>query len=505
VLHESEVTFDHTGRLRYALGTFQDITERRLSEERISYIARHDELTGLPNRSYFSHQLAQTVDLANRDDGSVVLLLIDIDNFSTVNESLGHQTGDLLLCQAADRFRLCIRGSDTIVRTDPPELSRTSYSQCTNSVARLGGDEFVILLGDVRELGDAESVIGRILKSFEKRFLIEDVELYVTFSIGISTYPWDKKNPDLLLRNAEIALNHAKRLGGNRHEYYNDRISQSTRRRFSIEAELRKDLARNNLQLYYQPKVQLSSNSAVGLESLVRWHHPVFGEVAPSEFIPIAEESGLIETLGEWALHTACEQAAEWIQDGFNELTVAVNLSPAQFRMKQLASQIEAILRTSKLEGRFLEVEITEGVLLRDTKSSLHTLEEIKNLGSRISVDDFGTGYSSLSYLKKFRVDSLKIDQSFVREIHGNSDDSAIVDAIIALGHSLNLTVVAEGVETIEQLKLLRQYKCDQIQGYLLGRPMAAEDTSRWMKDWQCNPSIADFQIVLPLSTSGLR
>jgi diguanylate cyclase (GGDEF)-like protein/PAS domain S-box-containing protein len=433
--------------------TSRDITQRKLAEERIQYLAQHDTLTDLPNRVLMRDRLNISLAQAQRWDQVVAVLLIDLDRFKVLNDTFGPAVGDEILREMAQRLRQCTREGDT--------------------VARLGGDEFMVLLPNLASPQGAATVAQKVLQSVAQPLHILGQEIVMSASIGLSLFPNDAKDPDDLIRNADTAMYSAKRMGRSNYQFYTDDLNLQMRERLIIEHGLRLAEQRNELQLLYQPKISLGQGSIMGFEALVRWHHPTLGLIPPARFIPIAEETGLIVQIGEWVLRTACEQVRAWRDEGLH-LRVSVNLSARQFRQENLAQTIYRILSETKVPPRYLELEITESDVMENAESAIATLDELKSKGVDISIDDFGTGYSSLSYLKRFPLDVLKIDRSFVRDVPTNGDDAAIVVAIIALARSMDIRVVAEGVETQSQAEFLNRSGCDFAQGYYFSPPVPA-------------------------------
>lgn len=444
------------GEIANYIALFSDITERKTSFEQIKHLAHYDALTNLPNRSLLNERLDSAIAAAKRQNRKVAVLFLDLDRFKNVNDSLGHFAGDLLLQAVANRLKRCVRGMDT--------------------VARLGGDEFVVILSGIREPGDAAHVAQKIHEAMTEPVLIENQEIVTTPSIGISIFPEDGENHVALIKNADAAMYHAKELGRGNFQFFTENMNARAFEQLSFESDLRLALKRGEFLLHYQPQFDLVSGRIIGMEALLRWIHPQRGMIPPSSFIPVAEECGAIVAIGEWVIRTACTQNRIWQQAGLPAVPVAVNLSAIQFQKKDMAGTIRKILEETGLHPSFLELEMTERILMRDADSTIGTLRAIKDMGLLLSVDDFGTGYSSLSYLKRFPIDRLKIDQSFVQDIATSQDDAAIIRTIITMGHSLRLKVIAEGVETLEQLAFLRQEGCDEAQGYLFSRPVASED-----------------------------
>jgi diguanylate cyclase (GGDEF)-like protein/PAS domain S-box-containing protein len=437
----------------------RDITERKQAEAQIRELAYHDTLTGLPNRLLFSDRLAMALAQAQRQQRKVAVLFIDLDRFKVINDSLGHSVGDRLLQAVSARIQESIREGDTI--------------------ARLGGDEFTLLLPGLMESVDAAKVAEKVLEVLRLPFDLETSELFVTASIGVSVYPHDGADVEELVKNADTAMYRAKEQGRDNYQLYTPAMNARALERLHMENSLRKALAQNELIVYYQPLVDLRSGRIDGVEALVRWMHPELGLVGPSEFIPIAEATGLIVPIGPWVLRTACAQLRAWQLRGHIDLSVSVNLSARQFQHPRLADEIRAALEDTGLDPRCLDLEITETSAMQNAELTTSILQDIKSLGVRISIDDFGIGYSSLSYLKRLPINTLKIDQSFVRDITTDPDDAAIARAVIAMAHSLKLKVVAEGVETAEQLAFLSAHRCDKMQGYYFSQPLPAEECER--------------------------
>ena len=445
------------------MGTGHDlmrgITARK--QETLYRLAHHDVLTGLPNRLLFFDRLQQALSQAGRHDTLLGVMLLDLDRFKAINDSFGHTAGDALLQAVGRRIGECIRDGDT--------------------VARLGGDEFTILLQDIRQAQHAALVAQKIIEALQLPFLLNGYEVVVNTSIGIALYP-HCRDAETLLIHADTAMYKAKEEGGNGYRFYTDEMSSADMRRLSLETQLRKAIERNELVLHYQPQAEIVSGRLLGAEALLRWQHPEHGLIPPDEFIPLAEETGLIVPIGEWVLHTACAQNRAWQDAGLAPLRVAVNVSGRQFRRLDMLETIFRTLEDTGLDSRYLEIELTEGVLMQDTVVVVQTLRALNAMGILISIDDFGTGYSSLSYLKRFPIDMLKIDRSFVQDIVTDPDDTAIVQAIIAMSHSLGIKAIAEGVETREQLDFLRRHGCDAVQGYCLSRPLPAEAFTHFLR-----------------------
>ena len=445
---------DRAGAVTHYVVTQYDVTSNKLYEAELEFQAHRDGLTGLANRNLLNDRLRHAIAYAQRYSHPIWVAFIDLDRFKVINESLGHKAGDLLLQQVAERLRGHIRLSETI--------------------ARPGGDEFVLVLPQGATQPMTVVVVQRILDILAQPFKIEGHELFITASIGVATYPTDGLDGEALQKHAEIAMYRAKESGRNNFQFYRPQMNEEALERLRIEGNLRNAIERNEFVLHYQPQVDLKSGRIVGMEALIRWNHPELGMVPPARFISLAEETGLIVPIGAWVARTACLQAKAWQEAGLGELRIAINLSARQFFQRDLVQSIAAILEESGLAPEFLEIELTESMVMTDVDSAVMVLAALKALGIKIAIDDFGTGYSSLSYLKRFPIDVLKVDRSFVRDITSEVDDAAIVDSIISLAHNLRLQVIAEGVETLEQLVYLRDKGCDQVQGYYVSRPLPA-------------------------------
>lgn len=432
-------------------------------EEQLYYMAHYDALTGLPNRLLLKDRLQQALASAERKKSFLAVLFIDLDRFKYVNDSLGHIVGDLLLCQVAQRLNRNLRSEDTI--------------------SRLGGDEFVIVIShydNIKEsLSITTTIAKKIIADLSTPFDINDREIYSTASIGIACYPTDGQTTNELIKNADSAMYHAKSMGKNNYQFYSKILNAAALERLDMENSLRHALGQCEFELYYQPKIDTRSRKICGAEALLRWNHPQKGRVSPAQFIPLCEEIGLIISIGEWIINTACIQAKSWQDQGFSALRIAVNLSPLQFRQPNLINQVKNALDANELSSSKLELEITESAAMEDIDKTIATLGTFKSIGLHLSIDDFGTGYSSLSYLKRFPIHTLKIDQSFIRNLNTSFEDAAIVKSIITLAHSLKLSVVAEGVETKEQLEYLYNHECDEIQGYLFSPPVSADEFTK--------------------------
>ncbi len=463
--------FDTPATPTYAVCLVQDITQRKEIEERANQLAYFDPLTELPNRTLLKDRLEQALGRSRRTGSAGAVLFLDLDRFMGINDSLGHTLGDQFLQAVAIRLKECVEADDT--------------------VARLGGDEFVIILSQVSKPEDAAAVAQKVLERLAVPVELAGQTIFRTVSIGITLFPEDGDEVSGLLRNADLAMYQAKDQGRNNFQFYRREQQAKVVENLALETLLRHALPRDELFLHYQPQVETVSNRLLGMETLLRWQ-PAEGEpVSPTKFIPLAEETGLIVPIGDWVLQQACAQNKAWQEAGLPPLRVAVNVSGVQFKQTDFVARVESILAESGLAPRYLELELTESFIMKDIEQTRQTLQGLKRLGVHLAVDDFGTGYSSLSYLKNFPIDRLKIDQSFVRDISRNSNDAAITTAIIAMGHSLGMKVIAEGVETKEQLDFLRRHRCDEIQGYYFGRPMSKDDFTRYLQQSSAEQSIA--------------
>jgi diguanylate cyclase (GGDEF)-like protein/PAS domain S-box-containing protein len=440
----------------------EDITERKAAERKIQQLAYYDLLTNLPNRRMFQDRLRQSLARAEREGLQTAVLFLDLDRFKDVNDAFGHEFGDRLLQAVARRLQKWLRKADT--------------------VARLGGDEFVILLTEIDDQKKVAYTAERILESFSRPFDLRGRQIYSSTSIGIAMYPADGENVDELVKNADAAMYHAKSKGKQTYCFFSEKLNRKICERISLETDLRNALEEGELVLNYQPQIGLCSGRMIGVEALVRWQCPKRGLLEPDQFVAVAEETGLIYRLGEWVLRTACAQVERWRQSGHWAGKVAVNISGYQFKRADFTEKIDAILKETGLEPACLELEFTESVIMDKAAETISKLNNLKARGIHLSIDDFGTGCSSLSYLKHFPIDRIKIDRAFVREVITSGDDAAIVDAVIAMARRLNIKVLAEGVETEEQLNFLKKRRCDEAQGYYFSRPLKAEDLTRKME-----------------------
>jgi diguanylate cyclase (GGDEF)-like protein/PAS domain S-box-containing protein len=479
---------DHDGKASGAVIVFRDVSEARAMTRQMSHSAQHDFLTGLPNRMLVNDRLRQAIALALRRSSKLALLFLDLDGFKHINDSLGHLIGDQLLKSIAGRLVNCVRASDT--------------------VSRQGGDEFVVLLAEVKESSDAAITAKKILQAVAEPHCIDQHDLHVTTSIGLSVYPDDGLDAETLIKNADLAMYQAKESGRQSYQFFKPAMNVRAVERQSIEESLRRALERQELAVHYQPKVNLNTGEIIGAEALVRWNHPERGPVPPGKFIPVAEDCGLIVSIGNWVLREACRQTRAWADAGLPLATIAVNISAIEFRNEHFLDGVFTILQDTGLSPRRLELELTETVLMKRADSTESVFKKLRAGGVQLAVDDFGTGYSSLSYLRKFPIDSLKIDQSFVRQITANPDDTAIVTAVISMGRSLNLRVIAEGVETRHEMEFLQAHHCDEAQGYYFSRPLAAQEFARlletgvspWSSDYR--NSLDDIPSLTPVLRS---
>jgi diguanylate cyclase (GGDEF)-like protein len=442
---------------------FVDLTARREAEERLRYLSNYDDLTGLANRTLFKERLHEAGQRARQSGRSLALLHIDLDRFKVLNDSLGHELADQLLRQMSRRLAQTIPEAETL--------------------ARLSGDEFAVLLDSYGSLSSLARLASRVLSKLRLPIMVGDQELVVSASIGISLLPDNAREISTLLSQANMAVQHAKHLGGNTFQFYTDNLQACTLERLQLENQLRKGIEEGQLEVFYQPKLCLADDSLHAAEALVRWRHPELGLVPPGDFIGLAEETGLINPLGEFVLRQACQQARRWQLDGLAEVRVSVNISAQQLRQGSLVSLVRQVLDETGLPARLLELELTESLLLDNVESVISTFQQLRSLGILLAIDDFGTGYSSLSYLKRFPVHYVKIDQTFIRDISTNSEDAAITRAIIAMAHGLELKVVAEGVETQAQMDFLKAQHCDELQGYLISEPVPAAAFSQLLRE----------------------
>ncbi|WP_420851685.1 putative bifunctional diguanylate cyclase/phosphodiesterase [Propionivibrio soli] len=451
------------GEIVNHLAIFSDITDRKLAEERIEFLSHHDALTRLPNRILTRDRFEQAVAKTQREQTGIGVLFVDLDNFKYVNDSFGHQAGNRLLVTSVGRLKQFIRETDTI--------------------SRQGGDEFVIILPDIKESAAVERVASQILVNLAWPFEIEGYSIGISASVGISFYPAHGRDFDALLQNAEAAMYAAKAAGKNGYRVFSEEMNADALDKLKLKAMLRLAIDKREFYLVYQPQFDLSTQRLIGVEALIRWHHPEEGVIPPGRFIPVAEESGMIGEIGEWVINEACRQGREWFDAGIGPFVVAVNVSTQQFVNGAILRTVKRVLERTGFPPQFLELEFTESGLLSDIRNSLTTIEAVRALGVKTSIDDFGTGYSSLSYLQQFKVERLKIDQSFIRAIGANAEGMEIVRAIIQLGKTLRLSVIAEGVETELHLQTLKKLGCDEAQGYLFSRPLTVPDLMKFINE----------------------
>ncbi|HZR68226.1 MAG TPA: PAS domain S-box protein [Burkholderiales bacterium] len=463
VLDRGHAVRDSAGRAVRMIGAMTDITMRKEAEEKLAYLAQFDSLTGLPNRHLFRDRLMQAMARARRSGKAMAVLFIDLDRFKLINDTLGHGAGDRLLKEATGRLRSCVRSSDT--------------------VGRFGGDEFGAIITDLAKPADASLVAQKIIDALARPFQLDGHESYVTASVGITLFPADGEEAGTLIMNADAAMYRAKEQGRNTYQYFTREMNERAMQRVTMESALRRAIERREFLLHYQPKVSITTGEVCGFEALLRWQHPESGLVPPLQFIPVLEDTGLIVAVGEWVITEVCEQIARWSRDGFRVPPVAVNLSARQFQQKGLEETVAGALRASGIDPKLLQFELTESLLMKEPEVAARTLRGLKEIGVTLSVDDFGTGYSSLSYLKRFPIDALKIDRAFIRDVTVDPDDAAITFAIIGLAHSLKLKVIAEGVETRDQLDFLETHGCDEMQGFLFSRAVSAEECARMLRE----------------------
>lgn len=446
---------DGEGKVVHVDGIISDVTERTKEKERFNQLVYYDALTSLPNRELFVDRLDQAVQQAQRKKEMGAVIALDLDHFKRINDTLGHPIGDQLIKAVSVRLQKVLYASDT--------------------VTRIGGGAFILLLPRIPKPEHAENAANKLLTAFKTPFLIQEHELFTSCSIGIALFPNDGETSDILIKNADAAMHIAKERGKDRYQLYSSSIANNSFERLVLENSLRRALERHEFRLYYQPQVDLRTGKVIGAEALIRWQHPDLGFIPPMEFIPIAEETGLIHPIGEWVLKTACEQKKAWDEQGFKSFRVSVNLSARQFHYANLVDMVGDTIRKSGIDPKDLDLELTESTIMDRLEETTLTLKRLKNMGTHISIDDFGTGYSSLMYLKTFPIDTIKIDKSFVKDVTTDADDRAITQAIISMAHSLKLDVIAEGVETKEQLELMKSQSCDIIQGYLFSKPLPVD------------------------------
>jgi PAS domain S-box-containing protein len=464
---------DNAGTVVHLSGTIQDVTELKEAEQRIRFLAHYDGITGLPNRQFFMERVQQALAHARRHRQQLCVLSLDLDQFKRINDSLGHSAGNELLIAVAGRLGDTVRASDTLAHADEPPLSGP---RPVETVARLGGNEFSLLITELTHYHDAAKVARRLLEELRKPFHLNGAEMFISASIGLALYPLDGEDAEAVVRNAGAAMHFAKEQGRDNYQFYSRAMNATALEKLSLESQLRKALERDELVLNFQPKIRASTGQILGVEALIRWKHPELGMIPPNQFIPVAEETGLVVQIGDWVLRRACRQNQAWREQGFPPVHVAVNIASPHFRQGDLIGSVAAALEESRLDPQLLELEVTESMLMQNVDATLDTLSRLKDMGVRLAIDDFGTGYSSLSYLKRFPLDTLKIDRSFIKDLPRAAEDAAIAKAIIGMAHSLKLSVVAEGVETTEQLAFLQQHGCDVVQGFVFSRPVPADE-----------------------------
>ena len=479
---QAEVAVDDDGKPVRLEGVIQDITDRKDAEERIRYLAMYDGLTGLPNRRLCAEQLEGALARALRAGTSLAVMIIGLDGFKQINEARGHATGDQLLKRVADRLCRCMRDSDQVARVDAGRAAQ-------EGVARLGGDTFAVVLTALGRAEKAAAIAARAQEYLAQPYTIDDQSLYVTACVGIAIHQIDGDNADDLLKNAESAMHFAKLGGHNAVRFFTATMNADAARKLALANDMRMAIRKQQFCLTFQPQVDLASGRIIAAEALIRWKHPVHGMIPPLDFIPLAEELGLIVQIGEWVTRAACDAACAWQRPGMPPVGVAVNVSPKQFREPEFIRMVEGVLAQTGLDPGCLELEVTEGVMIGDPQAMIANMRAFHAMGVRLAIDDFGTGYSSLSYLRQFPIQRLKIDQSFVRGLDQDAQSASIAHAVIVLGHALNLKVIAEGVETATHLARLRELGCDEIQGYLVAKPMpVAQFVEMLHSDWRLQP-----------------
>ncbi len=471
VVHEKKLHYYEVRMMplksQAVMALVRDITERRQAEEQITFLAYHDSLTALANSRLFKDRLQHAISQAERNRQKLAVMFLDLDRFKLINDTMGHSSGDELLKIASQRLIDAVRKTDSVA---------VNIANMNPSVARLGGDEFTILLEGLEKLQPVAYIADRIINNIGLPMALGRQEVHVSTSMGIAIYPEDGEEADELLRHADTAMYHAKAQGRNNFQFYNESMNRSSAELLELESNLHKSLDNGELCLYYQPQASVEHLRIEGMEALIRWRHPKKGFISPSVFVPVAEETGMISRIGEWTLREACRQGVRWLNDGYDIRKISVNLSARQLKDKNLAALIKSVLDETGMPAAKLGIELTESAIILEPETALVRLKAIKELGVSLSLDDFGTGYSSLSYLKSFPIDTLKIDQAFVRDVRVEHEDAALVQAIITMAHGLGMEVIAEGVERQDQLDFLCTHGCDSIQGYLFSRPLPAED-----------------------------
>ncbi|MCC6708909.1 MAG: EAL domain-containing protein [Gammaproteobacteria bacterium] len=467
---------DGAGHITRMRGSLQDVTEHRATQARIHELAFYDAVTGLPNRTYFRERLSASLAIAERRNRRLALLFVDLDQFKRINDSWGHHVGDELLCQVAGRLGEALRRSDVVCRFDAQEKT---------TLARLGGDEFVILLNDIERPENAGATAQRVLDQFKQPFMLDGNEVFVSGSIGIAVYPDDATDEHTLLKHGDLAMYQVKQEGRNGYSFFTADMNTRAMERLNMEASLRRAVEREEFRLFYQPKIAAASGEVIGAEALIRWQHPDLGLIGPQQFIPIAEDCGVIVAIGTWVIHEACRQLAAWSGDLPADFQMSVNLSAAQFAQTELVEVVDEALATAGVAPAQLQLELTETMLMGDVRRALQLLHSLRDRGVALAIDDFGTGYSSLNYLKRLPITCLKIDRSFVRDVNNDPRDAAIVRSTVALAHNLGLSVVAEGIETEQQRDALISFGGDELQGYLYSPPLPPPAFIEWLNNYR--------------------
>jgi diguanylate cyclase (GGDEF)-like protein/PAS domain S-box-containing protein len=471
-----EAILDERGERSWVSGTIQDVTEQRRAQEEISYLANYDSLTGLANRHLFRRRLEDAIEEARARDHYVSLLYMDLDRFKRINDTFGHSGGDQLIQAVADVLRRQVRQTDFLARdSNVPEAE----------ISRQGGDEFTILLSRITTPDDAGDVARRILRALPRPIQVEGHEVSTTGSVGIAIFPLDGQDAETLIKHADTAMYHAKERGRNNYQFFDESMNIASARRLSMESALRRAVEGGDLHALYQPRQDLRTGQVIGVEALARWQHPELGAVSPKEFIPVAEETGVIVPLGQWILETACRQNKAWQEAGYEGIRISVNVSTRQFAGTDMREGVARALQITGLSPRCLELEITESAILQDDEATALVLRDLKSMGIRIALDDFGTGYSSLSYLTRFPLDTLKLDRCFVRDVESDPGAAGVASGVISMAHSLGLRVVAEGVDVEDQARFLREHGCDELQGFLFCGPISGDEIPRFLnKSW---------------------
>ncbi|MEC4891377.1 MAG: EAL domain-containing protein [Nitrospira sp.] len=479
VHHQAEAVFAPGGTATFVTGTIQDVTDQKQAEAQIHFLSNYDRLTQLPNRQLFQDRVAQALAAHKRHGTGGAVFLINLDRFQRINDTLGSKCGDTILREVAERLRYCVRQSDTVARFDDQEPT---------TLSRLGGDEFTVLLTHLSSVQNTTKVAQRIQDALNVPYHLDNQDIVVTASIGIVLLGTDGDTVDTLLRNADAAMHAAQDQGRNTYQFYSHSMNIALAERLSLESDLRNAIAREEFLLHYQPQVDIRRWNITGVEALIRWRHPVRGMVSPASFIPLAEEAGLISDIGEWVLRQACRQQVAWSACGLGDLSIAVNLSAVQFHQRSLVEMIARIVRETGVSPSKIELELTESTAMQQAENAVSIFHQLKAMGFHLAIDDFGTGYSSLAYLKRFPIDTIKIDRAFIKDLDEQSEQAAIAVAIIAMAHGLKLHVLAEGVETQGQLDILKAQGCDEIQGYFFSHPLPGELVEPFIREHQAKP-----------------